>query len=80
MTKQEMEKCEKLLDDVCLYLDHADPNWEDYEKAKSEKRYTDAETSLRLYDSNRNYAEGIYQALAVLGYKSEKMTETGKRI
>ena len=80
MTKQEKDKCEKLLDDVYLYLNNAEPNWDDYEKAKREKCYENAETSLRLYESNRSYAEGIYQALVVLGYKSEKMAEIGKRI
>lgn len=80
MTKQEKDKCEKLLDDVYLHLNNAEPNWDVYERAKREKCYGNAETSLRLYESNRSYAEGIYQALAVLGYKSEKMMEIGKKL
>lgn len=45
MTKQEKDKCEKLLDDVYLYLNNAEPNWDDYKKAKREKRYGNAETA-----------------------------------
>lgn len=38
-----------------------------------------AECALRNADQLRGYAEGIYQALAVIGYSSERMKElTGK--
>ena len=80
MTKQEMEKCEKLLDEALLNLDNADVEWEDYEDAKRGGYDEAEEISLRKFESHRGYAGGIYQALAVLGYKSKKMTEIGKRI
>lgn len=35
---------------------------------------------IRDIEIDNEYAEGIYRALAVLGYKSEKMAEIGKRI
>lgn len=80
MTKQEKDKCEKLLDEAALNLDRADAEWEDYEDAKRGGYDDDEEISLRQFENHRGYAEGIYQALAVLGYKSEKMAEIGKRI
>lgn len=80
MTKQERDKCEKLLNEVAMNLDRADANWEDFEDAKRGGYSDDAEISLRQFENHRGYAEGIYQALAVLGYKSEKMMEIGKRI
>ena len=80
MTKQEKDKCEKLLDEAALNLDRADAEWEDYEDAKRGGYDDDEEISLRQFENHRGYAEGIYEALAVLGYKSEKMAEIGKRI
>lgn len=80
MTKQEKDKCEKLLDEAALNLDRADAEWEDYEDAKRGGYDDDEEISLRQFENHRGYAEGIYQALAVLGYKSEKMAEISKRI
>ncbi|SCH16706.1 Uncharacterised protein [uncultured Clostridium sp.] len=80
MTKQEKDKCEKLLDEAERNFDRADTTWKDYENAKSGGYDVDAEISLRDSENCHGYAEGIYQALAVLGYKSEKMMEIGKRI
>ena len=80
MTKQEKDKCEKLLNEAAMNLDRADAEWEDYEDAKRGGYNDDEEISLRQFENHRGYAEGIYQALAVLGYKSEKMAEIGKRI
>ena len=80
MTKQERDKCEKLLNEAAMNLDRADANWKDYEDAKRDGCYDDEEISLRQFENHQRYAEGIYQALAVLGYKSEKMMEIGKRI
>lgn len=80
MTKQKMEKCEKLLDEALLNLSNADAEWEDYEDAKRGGYNDDEEISLRKFENHRGYAEGIHQALAVLGYKSEKMMKIGKKI
>lgn len=80
MTKQEKDKCEKLLNEAALNLDRSDTEWERYENEKRDGNYIDAEISLREFENHYGYAEGIYQALAVLGYKSEKMKEIGKRI
>ena len=80
MTKEEKNKCEKVLDEAALSLDKADAKWEDYEDAKRGGHYDDEEISLRLSENYHGYAEGIYQALAILGYKSKKMIEIGERI
>ena len=80
MTKQEKDKCEKLLNEAALNLDRADAEWKRYECNKRGGCYINAEISLREFENHRGYVEGIYQALAVLGYKSEKMAEIGKRI
>lgn len=34
MTKQEKDKCEKLLNEVATSLDRADDKWKNYEDAK----------------------------------------------
>ena len=80
MTKQEKDKCEKLLDEIVLSLDRSDSAWKSYEGKKRDGCYVDAEIRLRSFENHHGYAEGIYQALAVLGYKNEKMIEIGKRI
>ena len=80
MTKQEKDKCEKLLNEVLLSLNKTDADWEDYENAKRGGYHDDEEISLRKFENHRGYAEGIYQALAVLGYKSKNMTEISKKI
>ena len=80
MTKQEKDKCEKLLNEAALNLDRADANWEDFEDAKRGGHSDDAEISLRQFENYRRYAEGIYQALAVLGYKGEKMMKIGNKL
>lgn len=80
MTKQEKDKCEKLLNEAAMNLDRSDVEWKYYENKKRDGYYVDAEIRLRSFENHHGYAEGIYQALAVLGYKSEKMAEIGKRI
>lgn len=80
MTKQEKDKCEKLLNEAAMNLDRADAEWKRYEGNRRDGCYINAEISLREFENHHGYAEGVYQALAVLGYKSEKMEEIGKRI
>ena len=80
MTKQEKYKCEKLLNEAAMNLNRADIKWKNYEDAKRSGCDCDKEINLRDFENHRGYAEGIYQTLAVLGYKSEKMEEIGKRI
>ena len=80
MTKQEKDKCEKLLNEAAMNLDRADAELEDYEDAKRGGYDDDEEICLRQFEYYHGYAKGIYQALVVLGYKSEEMEEIGKRI
>lgn len=80
MTKREKDKCEELLNEAAFNLEKADAEWKDYEDAKTGGYDDDEEFSLRQFENHRGYSEGIYHALAVLGYKSEKMMKISKRI
>ena len=73
MTKQEKFKCEKLAEEALRNLENSNIEYAKYERLKKEEKKTDAECSLRNADQLLGYAQGIYQALAVLGYQSEKM-------
>ena len=50
MTKQEKEKCEKLLNEVAMSLDRADVKWKNYEDVKRGGCDCDKEISLRDFD------------------------------
>lgn len=77
MTKQEKDKCEKLMDEAVRNAENAN---EEFYKAGKCYDTTERHILETKAWSHRGYAEGIYQALAVIGYKSEKMEEIGKRI
>lgn len=79
MTKIEKERCEKLIDEAKRNLENSDIEYSKYERLKEEKKI-DAECALRNADQLRGYAEGIYQALAVIGYSSAGMEELTERI
>ena len=73
MTKQEKIKCERLIEEMERNFENSNIEYAKYERLKKEEKKTDAECSLRNADQLLGYAQGIYQALAVLGYQSEKM-------
>lgn len=77
MTKLEYTKCEKLMDEAIRNAENA--NEEFY---KAGKCYDIIEKSVLLAQAHnhRGYAEGINQALAVIGFKHELMEELGKLI
>lgn len=79
MTKIEKERCAKLIDEAKRNLENSDIEYSKYERLKEEKKI-DAECALRNADQMRGYAEGIYQALAVIGYSSAGMEELTERI
>lgn len=79
MTKIEKQRCEKLIEEAERNLNNSDMEYSKYERLKGEKKI-DAECALRKADQLRGYAEGIYQALAVIGYSSESMKELTERI
>ena len=80
MTKLEYKKCEKLMDEAIRNAKIANENWEKYLVAEKNKNALDMEINLRNCDYHRGYAEGIQQALAVIGFKHEQMAELGKLI
>ena len=51
-----------------------------YERLKREGKKVDATCALRNADQLCGYAEGIYQALTVIGYSSASMKELTERI
>ena len=73
MTKIEKARCEKLIEEAERNLENSDIEYSKHERLQKEERKIDAECALRNADQLRGYAEGIYQALAVIGYSSAGM-------
>lgn len=80
MTKIEKERCEKLIEEARRNLNNSDVEYSKSERLQKEGKIIDAECALRNADQLRGYAEGIYQALTVIGYYSASMEELTKRI
>ena len=80
MTKIEYKKCEKLMDEAIRNAEAANKNWEKYLVAEKNKVALDMEINMRNCDYHRGYAEGINQALGVIGFKHERMAELCKLI
>lgn len=75
MTKIERKRCERLIEEAEINLERSDMEYSKYERLRKEEKKVDAECALRKADQLRGYAEGIYQALAVIGYSSASMKE-----
>lgn len=75
MTKIECEKCEKLMNQAIMEMERLDEYWDEYEKAKKDNRMADAEVAMRQFDYKRGYANGIYDVLATINFKHERMKE-----
>ena len=75
MTKTEREKCEKLMNQAIRNTESSNEYWNEYEKAKKENRVADAEVAIRQFDYKRGYADGIYDVLATINFKHERMKE-----
>lgn len=71
MTKIEKNKCEKLINQAIQELIGANELYEDDKKKNKDSKI--ATMQIRLADNKRGYAEGMYNALATVGYKSEKL-------
>ena len=80
MTKLEYKKCEKLMEEAIRNAEAANENWGKYLVAEKNKVALDMEINMRDYDYHIGYAEGINQALAVIGFKHERMAELCKLI
>lgn len=75
MTKIEKRRCEQLAQEAinkCLKSKEEYKNWE---SCKKNNDSMGAHLALRKADQDYGYAEGIYQALVVVGYDSESMEE-----
>lgn len=80
MTNMEKQKCTKLIEEANVSLDISDTYWRKYEKIKGTENKVDTKIAMRKASYHHGYAEGIYQALVVIGYSSEGMEELTKRI
>lgn len=77
MTKLETMKCEKLLDEAIRNAEIAN---EEFYKAGNSYDTTERHILETKAWNHRGYAKGINQALAVIGFKHERMSELGKLI
>lgn len=77
MTKVEYTRCRKLMEEAIRNAENA--NEEFYKAAKC---YDTTERHILETKAwnHRGYAEGINQALAIIGFKHEQMAELGKLI
>ena len=77
MTKLEYKKCEKLMDEAIRNAEAAN---EEFYKAGNSYDTTERHILETKALNHRGYAEGINQALAVIGFKHEQMAELGRLI
>lgn len=75
MTNTEKAKAEKLIDKAIRKYQSANDDWKEYERYKKENDLVSAETYLRKFQDGISYAEGIYNALVVIGFTHPKMKE-----
>lgn len=73
MTKRENEKCESLMNEAIHKANDAMVAYKNYELLLTQNLELDAKVEQRKADQDYGYAEGIYQALAVLGFKHDGM-------
>ena len=77
MIKLEYTKCEKLMNEAIQYaMDARDK----LAVAAKHPNATEREILENTAHNHRGYAEGINQALTVIGFKHELMAELGKLI
>lgn len=75
MTKLEYTKCEKLLDEAIRNAENAN---EEFYKAGNSYDTTERHILETKAWNHRGYAEGIIQALNVIGFKNEIMEKLNK--
>ncbi len=73
MTKREQEKCRKLMEEAVISAEKSKELWRFYEENKDTLDTVTAEIKMRDADQHCGYAQGIHQALSVLGFKHEGM-------
>ena len=75
MTNTEKTKAEKIHDEAIRKYQNANDDWKEYERCKKENDLVSAETYLQKFQDGISYAEGIYNTLAVIGFRHPKMKE-----
>lgn len=75
MTKTEYKKCVKLMEDAIWKATASNEDYRAYERLLKEGKGIDAECKQRLADQEIGYADGVNQALSVLGFKHDRMKE-----
>lgn len=75
MTNTEKSKAEKTLDEAIRKYKNASDDFEKYKCYMKKGDYASAETYLRKFQDAISYSEGIYYALAVIGFHHPKMKE-----
>lgn len=75
MTKAEYRKCEKLMEEAIRNANNSNIDYKAYEQLRKEGKEIDAECKLRASDQAIGYADGINQALSMLGFKHDRMKE-----
>lgn len=75
MTKLEITRCEKLMEEAIRNAETANEDFRKYLVAEKNKSDLDMEINMRNCDYHRGYAEGIQQALVVVGFKHERIKE-----
>lgn len=75
MTKQEKLKCDELIIEAIQCLQQADLRYKQMKQseAKEDRLFLEKDGLCK-----QNYAEGIFQALSVIGYNSELMKRFDK--
>ena len=76
MTKIEYGKCEKLMEEAIQKVKQADKEYAIYNQLVEENKLK-ANTERRKADQHIGYAEGINQALEVIGFKHDRMKVLG---
>ena len=75
VTKIEIKRCEKLLDEAIRNAIYSKENYSAYERLLKDGNKVDAECKLRTADQEYGYADGIRQALVSIGFTHERMAE-----
>lgn len=72
MTKVEYARCERLMEEA---IQKATQAKEEFDKARLDKDIYDLQMLMESAQNHLGYAEGINQALVVLGFKHDRIKE-----
>lgn len=78
MTKIEYGKCEKLMEEAIIKVKQSEEEYKEADCYLNAGNHIAWEIERRKADQHIGYAEGINQALAVIGFKHDRMKELSK--